>query len=343
MLVTTHSLGDSIGVLMRRVSEACYVFGVLAVFLVWIFLISPVLGSNKVAAQPQIHSEQQSTKATDVQPKGTEQAPLFVEAIPGQKTAQERAEETQDRLENRTLEGRLADWTVVLAVATIGLIIATGVLGIIGYLELRSTEKTIRASNQLAQSAIAANQIAVTNAEQQLRAYVTVQEVSMYVHRHPDRMGPYGQVIPGNPHTYRFSIILKNGGATPAINSHINISCEKFNGHISPNFDFPSSEVYGNALIGPQVIWHTPSVTVGATELQDPAVPAERYLWGWIEYDDIFAGTIRHRTEFCFQIIFERLPPTNDPWIRFEPHSRFNAADWDCLRPIDPATGQGGG
>jgi hypothetical protein len=96
-------------------------------------------------------------------------------------------------------------------------------------------------------------------------------------------------------------------------------------------------------LIGPQVIWHSPSVTVGATELQDPAVPAERYLWGWIEYDDIFPGSIRHRTEFCFQIIFERLPPTNEGWIRFEPYSRFNAADSDCLRPIDPATGEGGG
>jgi hypothetical protein len=327
---------------MRRIAEAHYAFGVAAAFSVWFLLIPPALGSNEVAVQPKIHTEQ-STTASDNQPKGTEQAPLPVEVIPGQKPAQERAEEIQDRLENQTLERRLADWTVVLAIATIGLIIATGVLGVIGYLELRSTEKTIRASNQLAQSSIAANQIAVTNTEQQLRAYVTVQEVSMYVHRHPDRMSGYGQVIPGTPHTYRFSVILKNGGATPAINARINISCEKFNGHIAPNFDFPSSQVYGNALIGPQVIWHTPSVTVGAMELQDPAVPAERYLWGWVEYDDIFSGSIRHRTEFCFQIIFERLPPNNDPWIRFEPYSRFNAADGDCLRPIDPATGQGGG
>jgi hypothetical protein len=77
--------------------------------------------------------------------------------------------------------------------------------------------------------------------------------------------------------------------------------------------------------------------------LQNPAVPAERYLWGWIEYDDIFPGSVRHRTEFCFQIIFERLPPTNEGWLRYEPYSRFNAADEDCMRPIDSATGQGGG
>jgi hypothetical protein len=323
-------------------SEANYAFGVLAIFSVWFFLIPRALDSNKVAAQPQIHTEQ-STKATDVQPKGTEQAPFFVEVIPGQKSAQERAEETQDRVDNQTLERRLADWTVVLAIATVGLIIATGVLGVIGYLELRSTDKTIQASAQLAQSAIAANQIAVTNAEQQLRAYVTVQEVHMQVHRHPDRMSGYGQIVPGNPHTYRFSVILKNGGATPAINARINISCEKFNGHIPPDFAFPSSQLFGNALIGPQVIWDSPSVTVGATELQDPAIPAERYLWGWIEYDDIFPGSFRHRTEFCFQVIFERLPPTNEGWLRFEPYSRFNAADRDCLRPIHPATGRGGG
>jgi len=238
----------------------------------------------------------------------------------------------------------IAIFTLTLWRSTSGLVDAAAKQSADTQAAIAASNRNAVAAERLAQTAITSNQIAVTNAEQQLRAYVTVQEVSMHVHRQPDRVGVYNdQLIPGNPHTYRFSVILKNGGVTPAVNARINISCEKFNGRIAENFAFPSSQLFGNALIGPQVIWHSPSVTVGATELQDPAVPAERYLWGWIEYDDIFPGSIRHRTEFCFQIIFERLPPTNEGWIRFEPYSRFNAADSDCLRPIDPATGEGGG
>lgn len=33
----------------------------------------------------------------------------------------------------------------------------------------------------------------------------------------------------------------------------------------------------------------------------------------------------------------ERLQPTNEFWIGFAPHSKFNAADEDCLKPVDPA------
>jgi hypothetical protein len=205
---------------------------------------------------------------------------------------------------------------------------------------IAASEQLAIATNKAANAAMTSNQIAVTNAEQQLRAYVTVQEVAMTIHRHPDRIGTYDHShIPGPSHTYSFSVILKNGGATPAINARININCDKFNSDIPPDFSFPDSALFGNALIGPQTIWHTPNVTVTAEELEKPAIPtAKRYLWGFVEYDDIFSGTLRHRTEFCFQIVFKRLQPTNEPWIGFEPYSRFNAADNDCLRPVDPTT-----
>jgi hypothetical protein len=235
----------------------------------------------------------------------------------------------------------IAIFTLTLWRSTSGLVDAAAKQSADTQAAIAASNRNAVAAEKLAHTAITSNQIAVTNAEQQLRAYVTVQEVSVHVHRHPDRIGTYNdQVVSGNPHTYRFSVILKNGGATPAVNARINISCEKFNGRIPTDFAFPSSQLFGNALIGPQVTWQSP---VSAAELQNPAVLAERYLWGWIEYADIFSGSIRHRTEFCFQIIFERLPPTNDGWLRFDPYSRFNAAEQDCLRPIDPGTGEGGG
>ena len=128
----------------------------------------------------------------------------------------------------------------MLAIATIGLILATAVLGVLGHLELRETRRFLKAATDSAQAAITANQIAVTNSERQLRAYVTVQEINVHIHRHPERVSPIANiVVPGNPHTYRFSVILKNGGMTPAVNAQINISCDKFNGGIPREFAFP--------------------------------------------------------------------------------------------------------
>ena len=202
----------------------------------------------------------------------------------------------------------------------------------------KDMQASIRAATDSANAAITSNQIAMTNSERQLRAYVTVQDINMVTHRLPGRIGTYNDdVIPGAVHTYRFSVILKNGGMTPAINARTNISHNRFNNEMPADFHFPDSANFGNALIGPQLTWHTPSITIPASELERPLVGAFHYLWGWIEHDDIFASMPRHRTEFCFKIECERLQPTNEFWVGFAPHSKFNAADNDCLRPIDPA------
>ena len=123
---------------------------------------------------------------------------------------------------------------------------------------------------------------------------------------------------------------------TPAVGALINISSRRFDDGIPIDFDFPDSQSVGIALIGPQVIWHSPPIVIEASELENPAIMGDRYLWGSVEYDDIFPGSVRHRTEFCFKIVIERVAPTNELWLSFEPHSLFNAADEDCLRPIDP-------
>jgi hypothetical protein len=168
-------------------------------------------------------------------------------------------------------------------------------------------------------------------AERQLRAYVTVQEVDMHTHRGPSTMGAYGGVVEGPIHTYRLAVILKNGGMTPAVNGRTNISHGKFSSELSAEFDFPDSTNFGNALIGPQVTWFTLPILIPAADLESPLVGNFHYLWGWIEYDDIF-GANPHRTEFCFRIDRDRLQPTNELWVAFTPHSRFNAADDNCLR-----------
>jgi hypothetical protein len=67
------------------------------------------------------------------------------------------------------------------------------------------------------------------------------------------------------------------------------------------------------------------------------------YLWGWAEYDDVFPGTPRRRTEFCYRI-FVMGDPTdatvgNEPGpqkvsFRWHLHNSHNGADGECGTPL---------
>jgi hypothetical protein len=231
------------------------------------------------------------------------------------------------------------DWLLVLfngilAAFTVRLFYAT---------DKQATEMqaSINAAVDSSKAAIAGNQIAVTNAEQQLRAYVTARDVHLTLHRHPAQQGAYGP-IEGRIHTYALAAILHNGGQTPATNVKINVSCQKLAKSLPNDFAFPDSDLFGYGVIGPQGELHTPAIRIRENDLEPIDAASDWYLWGWVEYDDIFDGTSRHQTEFCFLVDRRRLVPTNDFWIGFVPYSRFNAVDGDCMRPIEPHTNRSG-
>jgi hypothetical protein len=231
--------------------------------------------------------------------------------------------------------------TCVVAAFTVILALSTKRLWKTSIEQSRDMKASIAAANATVQAAITANQIAVTNAEQQLRAYVTAKGVNLTLHRQPATPGAYLQ-IEGLVHTYGLAAILRNGGKTPATNVTVNVSCQKLSKTLPATFDFPDSTLFGHGLIGPDSEMHTPLIRISAGELEPIEADTDWYLWGWIEYDDVFTGTLRHRTEFCFQTERARLPVTDEFWIGFKHHARFNAADSDCLRPIDPHTNRSG-
>jgi hypothetical protein len=238
-------------------------------------------------------------------------------------------------------------FTVVLALSTIGLWLATNKLWKAGERQLellRSTSlaqsfdmrASIRAATDAVQNGIDANQIAITNSEQQLRAYVTATNVNLVLHRGPGRMSPVGNVVLDGPvHTYRLSAILRNGGQTPATNVVTNVSCSRLPKSIPDDFTFPDAPEFGHGIVGPDGEIQTLSVEISANEFER-VDDLEWYLWGWIEYDDIFSGTSRHRTEFCFEIDRSRLQGSNELWVGFKPLSKYNAVDDGCLRGFYP-------
>jgi hypothetical protein len=62
-------------------------------------------------------------------------------------------------------------------------------------------------------------------------------------------------------------------------------------------------------------------------------------IYGWIEYDDIFPGSPRHRTEFCMEVelfadpreIATVIRGTPLPIVTARPYGRYNGNDQDCL------------
>jgi hypothetical protein len=62
----------------------------------------------------------------------------------------------------------------------------------------------------------------------------------------------------------------------------------------------------------------------------------EFYVYSAVEYDDVFSGTQRHRTEVCFKVEF--LGPIGDRNTRADMaiFGDFNGADNECLFPPRP-------
>jgi len=233
--------------------------------------------------------------------------------------------------------GLLALFTWRLYAATNGLFTETAGLRSAAEQQSADMQASIKAAVDAVQNGITANQIAVTVSERQLRAYVTATNIDIVTHRDPGHLSAYLQtVVEGPVNTYRFTAILRNGGQTPAINVVTNFSCRRLRKGDLQGFDFPDSSDFGHGVIGPASEIHTRSIPVVANVFE-PVDDTEWFLWGWAEYDDIFDGTSRHRTEFSFEIERTRPPGSAQIWALFKPLDRFNAVDEGCMREFNPA------
>ncbi|MGA2410449.1 MAG: hypothetical protein ABSG46_08695 [Candidatus Binataceae bacterium] len=63
------------------------------------------------------------------------------------------------------------------------------------------------------------------------------------------------------------------------------------------------------------------------------------FIWGWFDYNDLFKGTERHRTEYCCQILVV-LDPTNPNNVALSAsiYGWHNAVDDQCYRKPSPYT-----
>ena len=108
-----------------------------------------------------------------------------------------------------------------------------------------------------------------------------------------------------------------------------------FRDEILPDdFDFSDSEILQDV---PTVIPPGTTLETGQLEASMENVEAviqgkkHCYIWGWAEYDDIFEGTPRHRTEFCHKWTIGGNPRNIDRFSsRYSTYHKYNGADEEC-------------
>jgi len=103
------------------------------------------------------------------------------------------------------------------------------------------------------------------------------------------------------------------------------------------DFSFPDGEISESAAIGARGIFGTPGFFVAIADVKRVIAKTKRlYFWGWIDYDDVFDDTPRHRTEFCFDVSPDEVEDRGQTYMRFPAHGRYNGADGDCVRRPRP-------
>lgn len=227
------------------------------------------------------------------------------------------------RLFGKTISDPIALFTLVLMISTILL-----------WRETRRTANIARRAAETGETALIIPQ----------RAYVFHDQINMSAVCAADGSVLAWVVIPG----------WKNFGTTPARQAvcHTSLYCQRGMGALSDAFGFPEQWDIGEPAVA--MVSIPPMGAIGDSAKRIPigalmgaAQKKQKiFMYGWIEYDDAFSGTSRHRTEFCVEVIVRAdprvdvgaLPSDSRPQLfLFNFHGRHNGAEQECqTKPAPP-------
>ena len=253
--------------------------------------------------------------------RGTEQSPLSVKIVQPPKSEAEAAQEQRDRDERRANESWFVALTRALAVATGGLLIATVGLWYTTARQGHALKQAIETARRSADSAEFIVKTMEATAERQQRAYVFVKQIDVQSEPPADRHAR---------HIIR--IMLENTGATATRHMVTSVSWAQFQPDLRNDFHFPDGQ-QEPASLGPRQMMEVRIADIPADVLSNAEQGSHKlYVWGWVEYNDVFANTQRHRTEFCFRLMVRGDPATDQYVFSTSRHDAYNAADDDCSK-----------
>ena len=126
----------------------------------------------------------------------------------------------------------------------------------------------------------------------------------------------------------------ENSGPTPTKHALNHISYGLFSGNGPETVKFEDRWSAG-ARCDPSHLFIAPmGVTLGEKveiPVRDFVSGKTAFIWGWIDYNDIFPNTSRHRTEFCAEIVLRGDPKVHDPApFEFRFYGLHNGAEDEC-------------
>lgn len=142
--------------------------------------------------------------------------------------------------------------------------------------------------------------------------------------------------------------VWQNAGTTPTRHGRAHVNWRYFERSIPNDFDFADFDEMGNRVLaydsylplvlGPKAQSFSPLMAIDTATLGMVRDLKGRVLiWGWAEYDDVFAEG-RHRTEFCYQMTITGAGAAGR--VGFVQYRRFNGVDEECERKPTALTRQ---
>jgi hypothetical protein len=223
---------------------------------------------------------------------------------------------TASRRSNLNTDNALARYTLWLTIAT-WVIAGAGILtfgaALLQWSSLKRTDETTREALTAAQ-----------------RAFVSVKDTSY---------AKLPNYLATTPTGIRFIVAWANSGTTPTKSLVTHVSWEAFTPDIPANFDFPDrgGGPDTRVLIGPKSSINMASLDIPIDVFQAVQAGTHRlYIWGWADYNDIFQGTERHRTEFCSGILVTGSLSDAIPGLTLVTHTKYNGADGEAMKKPTP-------
>ncbi|MGC1409600.1 MAG: hypothetical protein WA864_11715 [Acetobacteraceae bacterium] len=130
---------------------------------------------------------------------------------------------------------------------------------------------------------------------------------------------------------WRIAPQIANAGNTPTRNLVYSTANIISNAELAPGYRFPSVGDPRSTLVGPKQFFLSADIILTVEDLlRAKSHQVWFYTFGWIEYDDVFFFTSRHRTEFCYRIFPYGNPAEKDCDFGYLFHSDHNGADAEC-------------
>jgi hypothetical protein len=278
--------------------------------------------------------------------RGTDQMPLSVKVLPSPKSAEEMAKEERERQEKSEADKRLADETERLAdeaenlttatrwLAGLVLLLFVAALGQIALFWLQ-----LRLMRQAVENAAKAAGTAQTNADSAEKTLITTQRAFVYPKSiSKEWFGARRAKEAGEIVEWVFTPEWENSGTTPTKRGLSHVSWKRLPKGSGPEtiqfgdqWAAGSKREHSRFFLAPKSSQPGRPVSISVHDLRsgDPC-----FVWGWVEYDDIF--DTRHRSEFCVELELRGGPSTDPNAVAFRFYRLHNGADDECYRQPSP-------